>query len=243
MSQQTTIFTGGSGLLGSEFRKIAPEFRFPDAETFDVTNYSQMERYAMDCACRCIIHAAAFTSPPLIDKDPLKALEVNIIGTAHIVRLCMKLNVRLIYVCTDYVFSGDRGLYAETDPVSPVNKYAWSKLGGECAARLFDRALVIRTSFGPDRFPYDRAFADQWTSREPVSVIARKLKALADSELTGVIHVGGPRRTVLEYARSLDGTRQVGSLSIKDVSFSVPVDTSLDCGRYDRIFSSRVDKQ
>ena len=35
----------------------------------------------------------------------------------------------------------------------PVNKYAWSKLGGECAVRLYDKALIIRTSFGPDEFP------------------------------------------------------------------------------------------
>ncbi|HWB01654.1 MAG TPA: sugar nucleotide-binding protein [Verrucomicrobiales bacterium] len=237
MAKPITIFTGGSGLLGNEFRKIAPDFLFPLTQEFDVTNYQQMERYAETHGCNQVIHAAAFTSPPVVEKDPLKALDVNIIGTANVVKLCIKFGARLIYICTDYVFPGDKGLYAESDPVNPVNKYAWSKLGGECAARLYDKALIVRTTFGPDRFPFERAFSDQWTSREPVSVIAKKLKALAASEALGVVHVGGGRRTVLEYARSLDPSRDIGELSIKDVPFKVPVDTSLNCDRYNQVLN------
>ena len=239
MKKPVVIFTGGGGLLGTEFRKIAPEFLYPSREEFDVTDYAQMEQYAQAHGCDQVIHAAAFTSPPAVDKDPVKALEANIIGTANVVKLCVKFSARLMYICTDYVFRGDKGGYAETDPVHPVNKYAWSKLGGECAARLYDRALIVRTTFGPDRFPYDRAFADQWTSREPVSVIARKLLALAGTDALGVVHVGGERRTVLQYARSLDPARNIGELYVKDVPFKVPADTSLDCGRYQTLISSK----
>jgi dTDP-4-dehydrorhamnose reductase len=232
MKKPTVIFTGGSGLLGSEFKKFAPEFLYPPTAEFDVTNYPQMEKYAETHGCDLIIHAAAFTSPPQVDKNPARAIEVNIIGTSNVVKLCAKFGARLMYICTDYVFQGDKGGYAETDPVHPVNKYAWSKLGGECAARLYDKSLIVRTTFGPDRFPYDKAFADQYTSREPVSVIARKLAALAATDAVGVVHVGGGRRTVLEYAQSLDPVRQIGSLSVKEVAFKVPVDTSLNCERY-----------
>lgn len=237
MKDPVVIFTGGGGLLGSEFRKIAPQFLYPSAEEFDVTNYAQMEQYAQAHGCDRLIHAAAFTSPPAIDKDPVKALEVNIIGTANVVKLCIHHRARLMYICTDYVFRGDQGGYAETDPVHPVNKYAWSKLGGECAARLYDQSLIVRTTFGPDRFPYDKAFVDQWTSREPVSIIARKLVALAATDATGVVHVGGDRRTVHQYALSLDPSRPIGQLSVKDVPFKVPVDTSLNCERYNTLIS------
>lgn len=235
MQKPNIIFTGGGGLLGSAFRKIAPDFLYPEAKNFNVTNYLQMEQYAVAHNCAQVIHAAAFTSPPLVDKDPIRALEVNIVGTANVVKLCMKLGARLMYLSTDYVFQGDKGHYSEMDPVYPVNKYAWSKLGGECAARMYDRALIVRTTFGPDRFPYERAFSDQWTSRESVSVIARKLVALAAKDVTGIVHVGGERRTVLQYARSLDPGRTIGEISVKDVSFKVPVDTSLNCERYKNI--------
>lgn len=236
MKNNNIIFTGGSGLLGSAFRKLRPDFLYPGVTEFDITNYPQMEQYATVHGCAQLFHAAAFTSPPLIDRDPIKALEVNIVGTANVVRLCMKFGARLIYVCTDYVFPGDKGLYSERDPVHPVNKYAWSKLGGECAARLYDRTLVVRTTFGPQPFPYERAFGDQWTSRQPVSVIAAKLAALVDKELLGVVHVGGQRRTVLEYARSIDPAKSVAEISIKDVNFKLPVDTSLNCDYYDQLF-------
>ena len=232
MKKPVVIFTGGKGLLGSQFKKLAPDFLYPTSAEFNVTDFAQMEKYAQAHGCDLVIHAAAFTSPPLVDKDPIKAMDVNVVGTAQVVKLCSKLGARLIYISTDYVFQGDRGGYNETDAVNPVNKYAWSKLGGECAVRMYDKALIVRTTFGPDRFPYDRAFSDQWTSRQPVSIIARKLVALAATDAVGVVHVGGERRTVLEYACSLDQTRTIGALSVKDVSFRVPVDTSLNCDRY-----------
>lgn len=127
-NKSETIFTGGSGLLGSEFRKILPEINYPCSKEFNVTKYNQMKKYLELNGCELIIHGAAFTSPPLIDKYPLKALGTNIIGTSNVVKLCMEFYARLIYISTDYVFKGDKGNYKETDPVYPVNKYAWSKI-------------------------------------------------------------------------------------------------------------------
>ncbi len=234
-NQQKIIFTGGSGLLGSEFRKIRPDIDYPSSKEFDVTRFDQMRGYVQSSGCELIIHAAAFTSPPLIEKDPLKAIDVNIIGTSNIVKLCIEFDARLIYISTDYVFKGNKGNYKETDPVYPVNKYAWSKLGGECAAMLYDKALIVRTTFGPSVFPYEKAFVDQWTSRESVSVIAEKISKLIDEDITGVIHVGGKRKTVFEYARGLDETKDIGELSIKDVPFNAPVDTSFSCDKYNEL--------
>ena len=229
------VFTGGGGLLASEFRKIRPDIDYPSSKEFNITDFEQMRNYVEADGCDLIVHAAAFISPPLIEKDPLKAIEVNIIGTSNVVKLCMEIGARLIYISTDYVFKGDKGNYKEDDPVYPVNKYAWSKLGGECAVRMYDKSLIIRTSFSPNMFPHDKAFVDQWTSRESVSVIAKKISKLIDEDITGVIHVGGNRKTVYEYAKSLDATRHIGKLSVNDVSFSVPVDTSLNCDRYNEL--------
>ena len=229
------LFTGGSGLLGSAFRTLVPEAQYPSSQDFDVTNYRQMRDYLRGRPCRTLIHAAAFTSPPRVDQDPGQAVAVNIIGTANVVRLCLEFGGRLLYISTDYVFQGDQGNYREEDALHPVNKYAWSKLGGECAVRMYDKGLIVRTTFGPDVFPYANAFVDQWTSRESVSVIARKIVRLLDTDLTGVVHLGSRRRTVLEYARSLDEKRPIGPLSIRDVAFRVPEDTSLDCGKYETL--------
>jgi len=235
MEQTKIIFTGGSGLLGSEFKKILPDILYPTHEQFDVTNSAGMKAYLQAHSCSLIIHAAAFTSPPLVDREPVKALETNIIGTANLVNLCQEHRIKLIYISTDYVFKGDQGLYSEEDDLYPVNKYAWSKLGGECAVRLYDNSIIVRTSFGPTPFPYEKAFVDQWTSRESAEMIARKISGLIHSDYIGAVHVGGDRRTVFDYAKSLDPTREIKELSTNEVSFSVPRDTSLNCEKYKAI--------
>lgn len=227
-----TLFTGGSGLLGGAFKTRLPDVLYPTSSELDVRDAASLERWLDGRTIATIIHAAAFTSPPKIDQDPLRALDANIVGTANLARLSIARGFRLIYISTDYVFKGDKGLYAEDDPVYPVNKYAWSKLGGECAVRMVPGHLIIRTSFGPDVFPYPKAFVDQWTSRQGVSATADQMIALIRSGAEGTVHVGGPRRSVMEYARSLDPERAVEPLSLADVTFAAPTDTSLDTSRY-----------
>ena len=226
------LFTGGGGLLGGAMRRLMPEARFPSSSEFDVTEPAAIDAYVRQGSFEVLVHAAAYTSPPRVDKDPGRAIAVNIAGSANIVQLAMTHGLRLVYISTDYVFRGDQGNYREDDAVFPVNKYAWSKLGGECAVRMYDKSLIVRTSFGPNVFPYEKAFCDQWTSRECVDRFAEKLLRLVQSDMTGVVHVGGPRRTVHEYACSLDGKRGIERLSVRDVAFKVPVDTSLNSERY-----------
>jgi dTDP-4-dehydrorhamnose reductase len=238
IERNTILFTGGNGLLGSEFKKQLPNAIYVDLPEFDVTNYNLMDEFIKNSNFKLIIHAAAFTSPPKIDTDPLKAIDVNIIGTSNVVKICMKNNIKLIYLSTDYVFKGDKGNYKEEDPVYPVNKYAISKLGGECAVRLYDNALIIRTSFGPNIFPFPKAFVDQWTTRVCVAEITKKIISLIDCDATGILHVGGKRQTVFQYAKSLDETKDIQELSLNEVNFIAPVDTSLDCS----IFNNLINK-
>jgi dTDP-4-dehydrorhamnose reductase len=233
MDFSDVLFTGGTGLLGRHMRPLLPRALFPRHAEFDIIKPPSMAAYLDEKAVSTIVHAAAFTSPPKINENPTLALEVNIIGTANLVRICMERSIKLLYVSTDYVFKGDSGMYKEDDPVFPVNKYAWSKLAGECAVRMYDNSLIIRTSFGDTIFPYEKAFVDQWTSRLRVDVLAKKLVKLLEGDLTGTVHVGGRRQTVLDYAKSVSPDKAIGSLSLKDVTFVAPRDTSLDTSRYD----------
>lgn len=228
----TTVFTGGSGLLGGAFRRLVPDARYPSSAELDVSRAESVDAWLDAAPVSLVIHAAAFTSPPKIDQDPSRAIATNIVGTANLARWCLVHHVPLVYISTDYVFKGDKGRYTEDDAVMPVNRYAWSKLGGECAARMLPEHLIIRTSFGPDIFPYPKAFIDQWTSRQGVSETARQMVALIEREARGTVHIGGPRRTVMEYAQSLDPAKAIAPLSLEDVTFVAPVDTSLDTSRF-----------
>jgi dTDP-4-dehydrorhamnose reductase len=235
LNQKQILFTGGSGLLGGEMRKLLPEADYPSSAVFNITNYDQMEKYLDKKDCKILIHAGAYTLVPQAENEVEKVIDLNIIGTANIVKLCKKNNIKLVYISTDYVFRGDRGLYKEGDELYPVNKYAWSKLGGECAVQLYDNSLIIRTTFGTNVFPYPKAFIDQWTSRQSVSEIAKKIVLVLDKEIRGVIHLGGPRQTIYEYAKSLDESKELGKRSIAELDLKLPKDTSLDMSKFESL--------
>lgn len=228
MKAERILLTGGSGLLGGELLRLAPGLLAPGHQDFDVTDLPMMEEYLAGHELKTVLHGAAFTSPPKVNENPVAAMKVNITGTANLVELCARNNLRLIYISTDYVFKGDRGNYREDDEILPQNRYAWSKMGGECAVRMYDNSLILRTSFCEPVFPYDKAFIDQYTSRDSVSVVAPIiLKLAAKEDLTGVVHVGSGRKSVKDLAQSL-GKPDVGDLRRDDVSFEVPYDTSFD---------------
>lgn len=227
MKNSSILLSGGSGLLGTAFRAIDSSIVAPGHIDMDVRDPESISRWIEKVHPAVFLHSAAFTSPPKVDADPTKAIEANIIGTANVVIACMKASVRLVYISTDYVFRGDRGNYTEEDEVYPQNKYAWSKLGGECAVRQYDQSLIIRTSFVADIFPYEKAFVDQYTSRDAVSVIAPIILSLAKrQDLHGVLHVGTARKTVFSLAERL--RPDVKELRRNEVSFTVPADTSLN---------------
>jgi len=235
INKKSTLITGGDGLLGREIVTLLPNSLHPDIKSLNIRNRRILEKYLTDNKIKLIIHLAAYMPPPLANKNPLEAIETNIIGTSYIVDLCIRHSIKLVYLSTDYVFNGDSGMYREVDPVLPVNKYAWSKLGGECAVRLLDNSIIIRTSFEPKIFPYDKAFVDQWTTKERVDIIARKIVRLIETNATGVYHIGGKRLSRYELALELSSGRNIGKLRRNELSYKTPKDVSLNSDKYNKI--------
>ena len=87
-----------------------------------------------------------------------KSIDLNIIGTANITKICSELKIKLIYFSTNYVYPGIKGNYSETDSLLPVNNYAWSKLGGECSVQLYKDSLILRVCMTERPFLHKKAF-------------------------------------------------------------------------------------
>jgi len=217
---------GGSGLLGTEIQKLDTTVEAPTRDELDITDEQAVAEYVRTCRPDVILHAAAVTDNREIETDPQDAIAVNIKGTANIASACLGTRIRLVYLSTDYVYGGERGNYAETDEVLPTNLYAWTKLAGEASVRAVPNHLIVRTSFGSDQFPYPVAFSDKWSSKEYVDVIAPDILMAAASPLTGIVNIGGPRRTIYEYASLRN--RDVQKIKRDDSVFESPADTSLD---------------
>jgi len=239
------LFTGGTGLLGTAMQKVLPAALYPTRQEFNVTDIERMDEYLafmedeldrIGETIDVIIHAAAFTSPPKVEGKPSQAVLVNIVGTANLMTLCEHRGIKLIYISTDYVFKGKTGFYEEDDDLNPINKYAWTKLGGECAVRCYDNSLIVRTSFGENEFPYPKAFVDQMTGRITVDEFAEELKRIVKMDVTGVLHVGHSEpRSVYEYAKAISPDKEIGELSRHSLSTPIPENTYLNVEKFESL--------
>jgi len=224
------LLTGGTGLLGTEIGKLGVELQAPSRAELDITDSDAVSAYVAAARPDVILHAAAVTDNRAIEADPREALQVNIKGTTNLALACLGTRTRLVYLSTDYVYRGDRGNYRETDELFPANLYAWTKLAGEAAVRAVPNHLVIRTSFGSSEFAYSGAFGDKWSSKDYVDILAPEILDAATGPLTGVVNIGGPRRSIFDYAVARNPAVQ--RIEHNASGFDTPVDTSLDLSRW-----------
>ena len=227
------LLTGGSGLLGTEILKLSANVLAPTRKELDIRDASAIAAFVANAAPDIILHAAAATNNRNIEAEPSEALDVNIKGTANIARACLGTDIRLVYMSTDYVYKGDRGDYAETDELLPSNLYAWTKLAGEAAVRAVPNHLIIRTSFGASQFEYPQAFADKWSSKDYVDRIATKILKAAHGTVKGVLNIGGPRRTIYDYA--VERNPDVNPVTLSGSSLDSPIDTSLNLAKWESL--------
>ena len=235
MTNDKILITGGSGLLGTYFRKLNPNIIAPTQEEMDILDIDAIMKCIEHHQPTVLIHCAAYVNPVNCAANPVNAIRTNIIGTCNIVEACFKYNCRLVYLESDYVYKGDKGNYKETDAVLPQNTYAKSKYGGECAVQIYPNSLILRTAFYPDVFPYDKAYVDKYASADYLSILAPIMLDLAiRHDVKGIINVGTNRKTIKELA--MRTKPDVGDLHRHDMKVDIPKDSSFDISRLESIY-------
>tara|TARA_R110002012_G_scaffold88538_2_gene217948 strand:+ start:199 stop:909 length:711 start_codon:yes stop_codon:yes gene_type:complete len=196
------IISGGNGNLAKEIVKSNTEYEILSLskESLDVCSkddiLSQLKIHNPDI----FIHTAALTRPMVKHiNHPNISIKTNIVGTSNVVLACMELNIKLIYISTDYVYPCTDGNYSEEDALLPVNEYAWSKLGGECAVRLYKNSLILRMALCQQPFPHPKALVDIKKSYLYMDEAAKTILKLLDQK--GIINVGGETMSPFEFAR------------------------------------------
>jgi dTDP-4-dehydrorhamnose reductase len=209
-----------------------------------------------------VIHAGAWAKVADCCRDPATAHRVNVGGTALLAELCADSGARLVLVSTDLVFDGEHAPYREDDPPAPLSVYGRTKAAAEEAVRGMPRGVVARLSllYGPSlagrpSFFDEQAaalregrsvtlFADEWRTPLDLATAAAALTTLAMSDVTGLLHIGGPER----LSRLEMGRRLARFLGVNDGNFVAvgrndvpaaeprPWDTSLDSSRWRGLF-------
>ena len=167
-------------------------------------------------------------------KNIQKSIDLNIIGTSNVVKICEKHKIKLIYFSTGYVYEGKKGNYSETDPVKPFNNYGLSKLGGECAVAMYKNSLILRITMTEKPFPYKKAFSNLRTNFIFHEEIAKILPLLINEK--GVINVGGKSRSVYSFVKKYNPKIIKATVNKK---IRLPLNQTMNITKLNKIISKR----
>ena len=225
------VITGGVGRFAQVLKKNNKKLNilYPGKKELDILDLNSIKKYLKKNKPQYLIHAAALSRPMNIhDKQISTSINLNIIGTANVVKVCSDLKIKLIYFSTGYVYEGRVGNYKETDAVLPFNNYAWSKLGGECAVAMYKNSLILRITMCEKPFIHEFAFHDIKTNfifhEEVVKIIPKIL------DKTGIINVGGKTQSIYSFAKKTN--KNVKKKSGKKL---FPKNLSMNVGKLNKI--------
>ena len=229
------VVTGGTGRFASSLKKVKSKYSvfFPSKSNLNILKENSILVYLKKKKPKYLIHLAGLSRPMSVhNKDIKKSIDLNIIGTANVVKVCEKLNIKLIYFSSSYVYPGKKGGYKENDPVLPINNYAWSKLGGECSVKLYKNSLIVRASMTEKPFVHKAAFSDFFTNFIFHEDIADKVFKIL--KLKGIINFGGKSQSVFKFVKKYNP--KIKKISCKKIfGKTYPSNTSMNLKKFKRI--------
>jgi dTDP-4-dehydrorhamnose reductase len=202
MKKNKIIITGGNGRFATALKesKLNLNFIFSSKNQLNILKISSIKKFIKKHKPKYLLHCAALSRPMDIhDTFISKSIDINIIGTANIVKVCSELNVKLIYFSTGYVYPGLKGNYKEIDAILPINNYAWSKLGGECAVTMYKNSLILRIIMCEKPFVHKKAFYDIETNFLFHDDVVKIIPKILDKK--GIINIGGKKQTVYNFVK------------------------------------------
>lgn len=213
------LVTGAAGMLGSlvvsrleaENHDVIPRDIAPGFEAMDITDPDSVFETVNQTRPELVIHCAAMTDVDGCERDPDMAFKVNSVGTWNLACACASIDCAIAYVCTDYVFNGEKtSPYTEFDNTDPISAYGASKLGGEIAVReICPKHYVVRTSwvFAPHGKNFAKSIIAAAETRDELKVVADQFGSPTYArDLAGFLAslVGSPMYGVYHYTNAGD---------------------------------------
>ena len=203
------LVTGVKGQLGfdvvNELEKRGIEAVGVDIQEMDITDAASVDRVIRETAPDAVIHCAAYTAVDAAEENPEACRKVNADGPRNIARVCRELDIKMIYVSTDYVFDGHgENIWEPEDERAPKSVYGQTKYEGELAVQeLLEKYFIVRIAwvFGingknfvktmlklAETHDTIRVVNDQFGSPTYTYDLARLLVDMVQTEKYGVYH-------------------------------------------------------
>lgn len=174
------LVTGSNGQLGydvvKELQKQNIECYGAARQDFDIVDFNATEEFIIGYMPDAVIHCAAYTAVDKAEDEQGLCYLVNASATENITEVCKKINAKMLYVSTDYVFDGKKdGFYEVYDKPNPINVYGKTKLLGEQAVqRILDKYFIVRISwvFGEHGNNFVKTILRLGKERKEINVVA-----------------------------------------------------------------------
>ena len=173
------LITGSKGQLGhdlmNELEKRGIEYIGVDVEEMDITDADACRRVITEAAPDAVIHCAAYTAVDAAEDNVELCRKINAEGTKNIAEVCRDLDIKMMYISTDYVFNGEGPRPWEPDDHSePLNIYGLTKYEGEVyIERLVKKFFTVRIAwvFGVNGKNFIKTMLRLGKERGAVSVV------------------------------------------------------------------------
>lgn len=256
------LVTGAKGQLGydtiNELEKRGHTAIGVDIEEMDITDSASVNKVINEVKPEVVIHCAAWTAVDAAEDEENipKVRAVNALGTENIAKVCKDLDIKMIYISTDYVFDGEGTTPWQPDckDYAPLNVYGKTKLEGELAvSSILDKYFIVRIAwvFGLNgnnfiktmlklskKYDTLRVVSDQIGTPTYTYDLARLIVDMAESDKYGYYHATNEGGYISWY----DFATEIFKEANKSMNV-IPVTTEeYGLSKAKRPFNSRLDK-
>lgn len=260
------LVTGVKGQLGfdvmKELDKRGYEAVGVDIEEMDITDEISVDKVITGTNPDVIVHCAAWTAVDAAeDKENIpKVMKVNAKGTENIAKACKKLDIKLVYISTDYVFNGQgERPWQPEDEREPLNVYGQSKYEGELAVqKLLNKYFIVRIAwvFGVNGKNFIKTMINLGKTHDKLTVVcdqigtptytfdlARLLVDMSETDKYGVYNATNEGGYISWYDFAVEIMKQAGQYDDKYNQVEViPVGSDAYPSKAKRPANSRMDK-
>ena len=254
------LVTGVKGQLGFdvviELTKRGHEATGVDIAEMDITDKNSVDTVIFRVQPQAVIHCAAWTAVDAAEDNEDKVRAVNATGTQYIADACKKIDAKLMYISTDYVFDGQGTAPWQPDckDYKPLNVYGKTKLEGELAvANTIKEYFIVRIAwvFGVNGKNFIKTMLNVGKTHGSVRVVndqigtptytydlARLLVDMIETDKYGYYHATNEGGYISWYDFTREIYRQAGY-----TTKVIPVSTrEYGLSKAARPFNSRLDK-
>ena len=263
------LVTGVKGQLGhdvvNEMVKRGLEPVGVDLEEMDITDAGACRRVITESKVDAVIHCAAYTAVDAAEDNVDVCRKVNADGTRNIAEVCRDLDIKMMYISTDYVFDGQGTEPWQPDcrDYRPLNVYGQTKLEGELAvSRTLEKYFIVRIAwvFGLNGKNFIKTMLNVGKTHDTVRVVndqigtptytydlARLLIDMNETEKYGYYHATNEGGYISWYDFTKEIFKQavkLGRTEYSEEKVTVSPVTTAEYGvsKAARPFNSRLDK-